>query len=232
MNAKTVYTSLAVIFVASLAAAILFHFFPVGIVGELASIPAIIALFGALFQLGRDNIAHERALRLEEAKNRFTVGATSHMANVAFDKHVEFCEEYTQAVNGALETLFRRGPHADVLQNANALMDIRIKRTVWLTPEVETKLLSFERALRKIGANAWLLGELRADEDRSGPIKEAYSTFAAVMGWEDWRGEAVTRDLAAEKVIEGFRNILGISELTRLRAELVKRASDNLGYSS
>ena len=29
--------------------------------------------------------AHE--IQMEEAKNRFTVGATSHMANVAFDKH-------------------------------------------------------------------------------------------------------------------------------------------------
>ena len=27
--------------------------------------------------------------QLEESKNRFTVGATSHMANVAFDKHVQ-----------------------------------------------------------------------------------------------------------------------------------------------
>jgi hypothetical protein len=60
----------------------------------LAGLPAIAALFAALFQLSRDSIAFDRSVRLEEAKNRFTVGATSHMAIVAFDKHVQFCEEY------------------------------------------------------------------------------------------------------------------------------------------
>jgi hypothetical protein len=45
--------------------------------------------------------------QLEEAKNRFTVGATSHMANVAFDKHVQFCEEYVEQVFKVMENLFR-----------------------------------------------------------------------------------------------------------------------------
>jgi hypothetical protein len=80
----------------------------------------------------------------------------------------------------------------------------------------------------KLGAHAELLRELRADEDRTEAVKRAYGTFAAVMGWETWRGEPVTRDLAAEKVIEGLRTVLGIGELTRLRSELVKRATDNL----
>lgn len=228
MNARTRYAVLAVVFVASLAAATLFHFFPVSIVGDLAGIPAIVALFGALFQLSRDSIAYDRSVRLEDAKNRFTVGATSHMANVAFDKHVQFCEEHAAEINRTLTFLFRRGPHGDVLQHANTLMDIRIKWTVWLTPEIEARLIGFEGALRTIGAQAELLAELRGDEDRAEPIRRAYGTFAAVMGWEAWRGEPVTRDLAAEKVIDGLRTVLGISELTRLRAELVKHATDNL----
>jgi hypothetical protein len=36
--------------------------------------------------------------QLEEFRNRFALGATSHMANVAFDKYVEFCEEYMKNV--------------------------------------------------------------------------------------------------------------------------------------
>ena len=228
MNTRTRYAALAVIFAASLLAGVFFHFFPVGIVGELAGIPAIATLFGALFLLSRDSIAFDRSVRLEEAKNRFTVGATSHMANVAFNKHVQFCEEYTAEVYRTLTFLFRKGPNANVLNNVAALMDIRTKWSVWLTPEIEKLLEKFEGALSKIGANAWLLGELRADEDRTEAIKEAFGTFAAVMGWEKWKGEAVTRDLAATKVVEELRRILGISELTRLRAELVKRAADNL----
>jgi hypothetical protein len=198
-------------------------------VGDLAGIPAILALFGALFQLLRDSIAYDRSARMEEAKNRFTIGATSHMASIAFDKHVSFCEEYTQAVNDALQTLFRRGPHESVLEDANKLSGARAKWNVWLTPEIEAELVKFESALRTIGANAWLLGELRADEDRTDPIKEAYGTFAAVMGWETWRGVTVTRDLAAEKIIDGLRSVLGIGELTRLRTALVKHAMESLG---
>jgi len=172
--------------------------------------------------------AHE--IEMEEAKNRFTVGATSHMADIAFDKHVQFCEEYAKAVeDGALETLFRKGPHKDVLKDANTLSVIRMKWTLWLTPEVEAELMKFERALRTIGAQAELLEDLWADEDRTEAVKKAYGTFAAVMGWEKWRGEAVaTRDVAAEKIIEGLREVLGISELTRLRAVILKRATDNL----
>lgn len=168
------------------------------------------------------------AIEMEEAKNRFTVGVTSHMADVAFDKHVEFCEEYTKAVDDAMTTLFRKGPHKDVLENVANLSIIRSKSKVWLTPEIENQLEKFEAALSKIGANAWLLGELRADEDRTDAIKEAFGTFAAVMGWGHWKGEAVTRDLAATKTVEGLREVLGIGELTRLRAAIVKSAMDNL----
>jgi hypothetical protein len=170
--------------------------------------------------------AHE--IQMEEAKNRFTVGATSHMADVAFDKHVQFCEEYAKGVNGTLDFLFKKGPHKDVLNEANNLADIRAKGAVWLPPKVDGELFKFEGALRTIGANAWLLGELGADVDRTEAIKAAYGTFAAVVGWETWQGETVTQDLAAERVVQKLRNVLGIDELTWLRAELVKRAVDNL----
>ena len=131
-------------------------------------------------------VAH--ALEMQESRNRFTVGATSHMADVAFDKHVKFCDEYTKGVDDALTTLFRRGPHEAVLANADTLSNVRSRWKLWLTPEVEANLSKFEGALREIGAQAWLLGELRPDEDRTEAIKKAYGTFAAVMGWERMGG--------------------------------------------
>ncbi len=229
MNANKIYAALTIVFLASLGTAAFFHYFPVTIVGDLAGIPAVVALFGALFQISRESIAYNRSVRLEEAKNRFTVGATSHMANVAFDKHVQFCEEYAAEVNRTLAFLFKRGPHSDVMQNASTLMGVRTKWSVWITPEIEKQLGKFESALRKIGANAWLLEGLRVSDDRTEAVKEAYGSFAAVMGWEKFQGEAVpTRDVAAEKIVEGLRKALGIGELTRLRSDLMKRAMDNL----
>lgn len=228
MNTKNTYLAWVCVFVASLVAVGVFHYFPVNFVGGLAGIPAIIALFGALFQLSRDRIAFERTTRLEEEKNRFTVGATSHMANVAFDKHVAFCEEYTATANHAMLTLFRRRPHQDALVEAGMLADVRIKWDVWLDPEITTELGKFEGALRTIGANAWLLQELRADDDRTDAIAQAYGTFAEVMGFETWQGKPVTKDRTLEKVIDKLRKVLGIYELTRLRSELIGRASTKL----
>jgi hypothetical protein len=228
VNNKNTYLGWTIVFVASLGAVAVFHYFPVSIVGDLAGVPAIAALFGALFQLSRDRIAFERSVRMEEAKNRFTVGAMSHMADVAFDKHVSFCEEYTTAVYHAMTTLFRRGPHEEALVEAGALADIRIKWDIWLAPEVTTELGKFEGALRKIGANAMLLRDLRADEHRTEAIQEAYGTFAEVMGFETWQGKAVTKERTVEKVVEKLRKVLGVGELTHLRSELVERASQNL----
>lgn len=65
------------------------------------------------------------AMQMEEAKNRFVVGAMSHMAGVAFDKHVEFCEAYGNAVRVVLLLLRRKGPHEDVLDKAGNLLEMR-----------------------------------------------------------------------------------------------------------
>jgi|SRR5882724_7075925 len=221
------YLTLAVIFVCSLLAAVLFHFFPVGVVGDLAAIPSVVALLGALFQLSRDSIAHERAVQLEETRNRLTVGATSHMASVAFDKHVSFCEEYVAEVFSALETLYRKGPHEGILQNAGGLYGIRKKWAVWLTPEIERALEQFETKLRTIGANAQVVAQVPGEQDA---IREMFSEFAAVLGsrhgFAKWAGKPVPQEYAIDAVISGLRKVLGIDELTQMRSALVARATE------
>lgn len=44
-----------------------------------------------------------------EAQNIFSIGATSHMATVAFDKHILFCEAYGKEVSKALQFLAQGG---------------------------------------------------------------------------------------------------------------------------
>src|SRR2546427_6321069 len=69
------YWALVVVFLASLGLIVLFHFFPVWpVVSDLAGLSAIGSLFGALFQIARDRIAFDRSVRLEEGRNRFTIG--------------------------------------------------------------------------------------------------------------------------------------------------------------
>jgi hypothetical protein len=93
-------------------------------------------------------------IEMEEAKNRFVVGATSHMANVVFDKHVAFCEEYTSQAHSAMEVLFRRGPTDEILLQEANLLSIRTRWALWLPPELEDKLDIFQLNLRTIGTYA------------------------------------------------------------------------------
>ena len=120
---------------------------------ELSAVPLVGSLLGALWQILRDQAAHERQLFLQDAQNRFSLGATSHMAAVAFDKHVQFCEEYVAEVHKTLHTLFREGPTEQVFPHSRALYGIQQKYSVWLTQKIEASLEQFESALRKIGAN-------------------------------------------------------------------------------
>lgn len=68
MDSKKIYVGLLIVFAASASAAFFFRSFPANTVEMLAGVPAIVALFGALFQLGRDSMAHQRSVQLESHK--------------------------------------------------------------------------------------------------------------------------------------------------------------------
>ncbi len=81
MKSRTIYLLLALGFTVSFAVAALQ---PVGdLARAIAAVPAAAAMVAAMFQLVRDQVAHDRAVSLQYAQNSFAMGATSHMANVA-----------------------------------------------------------------------------------------------------------------------------------------------------
>jgi hypothetical protein len=122
VNSKNTYIGLGILILASVTAAYLFRFSV--IIQDIAAVPAIVALFAALFQIGRDRIAHERSLFMLESQNSFSIGATSHMAGVAFDRYSAFCEEYVQEMYEALMTLTREGPRKSALTHSDNLIKI------------------------------------------------------------------------------------------------------------
>ena len=227
MNAKKTYIALGVVFAASVTTALLLPFGET--VRAIAAVPAIGSLFGALFQIARDRIAHERSLLILESQNSFSIGATSHMAGIAFDKYSEFCEEYVREMYEALTTLTREGPRKSALTHGDNLIKIRRKWAVWLTPAMDEALWHFEKALRTIGVDAHILETAPGSGEY---IAEMYSTFARVIGLEKWEGEQLTDELTVTAVINQLRRILGTEELSRLRAELVTRALQNIGNSA
>jgi hypothetical protein len=91
-----------------------------GIIG----LPGVGALFATLYQIVRDQAAHERAIELQEKQQLFNVGVASHMANVAFDKHVQFSEQYITRMQQGLTDLFQTGPPGESLKFCSDLIDI------------------------------------------------------------------------------------------------------------
>jgi len=225
-HAQRIYSGIATIFMAS---AVFVFWHPGGqFMQILAGIPLVGSLLAALIQILRDQAAHERTLLIQTVQNRFALGTSSHMANVAFDKHVQFIEEYAQEFYNALTTLFREGPTKEVLQHSSILYALRQKYAVWLTSKVEDDLERFESALRQIGAWAGYVNDAPNAEDRRQKTNEVYLTFAKVMGFPEWDGEQLTDDLAVSMLVGRLRSVLGTEELTALRSAVISKTIADL----
>jgi hypothetical protein len=145
------------------------------------------------------------------------------MANVVFDKHVAFCEEYTSQAHVAMDVLFRKGQTNQILEHEARLLSIRTRWALWLPPELEEKLDVFQLNLRTIGAYA---PPRREGEPPSVDLRKSYNAFAAAMGWPEWRGEKVNEEAAMQRAITELSKTLGILELTGLRAQIINLATN------
>jgi len=178
--------------------------------------PGAVALAGVLFQLWRDDRAHQRKLELQSRQHDFSVGVASHMAKVAFDKQVAFCEAYMTKIQQGLPVLYGKGPCPEALGLAAQLGEVRFKYTTWIPNEVEAKLLPAEQALRRIGAAHTVLPDIPVGQQRTNLVMEASNLFAVFLGITP----PVTgqdREVAMAQIVARFREWLGIEELSQLR---------------
>lgn len=191
------------------------------------TLPGVAGLGAALFQLIRDDALHQRAIALQKEQHLFNLGATSHMANCVFDKHVEFCEKYLAEVHQTVVTLTREGPTALALEHAGNLYSLRIEYTAWITPEIEQKLMPFEKAVRRIGANSNYVDALRNDdrsnERRSNAIEEMFDIFSSLMNISESTEKNEENTVIAVK--SRVREILQVNQLVSVREYLVSTAS-------
>ncbi len=193
----------------------------------IASIPGAGALSAFLVSLWRDERTHERAVELQIRQQDFVLGTASHMADVAYDKHVAFCEEYIQRAQEGLQELTRDGATKKAMNIGGDLVRIRIKHSAWLTTDIEKSLQPFEMALINIGAKEHLLESLPVGERRSRVVDEVYRFFGLVLGHEKPINKEET-SMTREKIIEQIRNILGINTLTALRQKAAELALDRI----
>jgi hypothetical protein len=198
-----------------------------GAVQALITLPGSAGLLYALWQIIQLNIEHQHRLEEKRAENDFILSATSHMAERAFDKHVEFCEEYLKEVDEGLKILFQEGPTTKALRIAESLYKTRRRFIVWETPDVAQLLDKFEMAFSRIGASNDFVSSLGASEERAKIVAEMYALFKDVTTFRELPNNP-TPDIAIASIIAGLRDHLGITKLTTLRKhyldEAMKRA--------
>lgn len=198
------------------------------LVQTLATIPLFATLTAVAVEVLREQARRQHESTQVEAERRFLLGASSHMAATAFDKHVAFCEEYVAEVHAALQTLFREGPTREALEHSDRLFRIKQRHVVWITDDLELRLSPFEKALRRIGANDLVGRQFPASDGHAARTKEMFRYFAEVLGTahmgEEWEGEAISDDAAVARVVRHLREVLGVEALTRLRTLIVEKA--------
>jgi hypothetical protein len=116
-------------------------------------------------------IAHVRSILLADRQNAFSMGTSSHMATVLFDKHIGFCEEYVEATSKALFTLIQAG-RKDQPLDAKELSRIRQKWALWLNDEIEANLDRFEQEITRIGGDAQVFDANGAPVSKDISIRE------------------------------------------------------------
>ena len=116
------------------------------------SLPGIAGLFSLLVQGWRDQIAYERQAELQRNQQDFDLAIASHMANVVFDKQVDFCEKYSQKLRSIVQEMFKDGPSDKTISYSQELRDIRNEYAPWISKELTQKIKPFESALNEIAS--------------------------------------------------------------------------------
>jgi hypothetical protein len=224
-NTKT-YIGLAGVFIASFFMTVLL---PIPeLFKGIATMPVVGALIGAIYQIFRDQAAHEKQLELLRRKQIFDLALTSHMANTAFDKHVQFCENYMKEVHETLKTLIREGSTTQALDHAKNLYAMRREYAAWITAEIGDQLGRFEELLQRIGTHAeygekWI-GNPNESKRSGHAYLEADKLLEGLLGELLGKKSESNENLTIEKVKSQLRHILGIEELTRIREWVVSQA--------
>ena len=192
------------------------------------ALPAVGALFSVLYKIWREDASHLRDIELQNRQQDFMLATASHMANVVYDKHAIFCEEYMTGVQSGFQELLRDGVSKEAGDIGRKLVNVRQKHSTWLTSEIEAKLIPFEQALISIEAKNGLIDYLPIGEKRNQVIEEVYNFFRLIMGHKTAKNDEEVA-ISLQKIIENIREILGVSMYTELRVTAAKLATKRIG---
>lgn len=180
---------------------------------------ALPGLFSILGIITKETIIQYLSFRhefeLERMRQSFSLSIDSHMSQTVFDKHVAFCEEYYALAYDLMQDLNRNGPKLD-LTKAQNLTQFRVKNSIWLTSEIDVKLIPFENSLKQIASLDLVTDKLEVSETRTALIFKQFDVFMRVTGLDANLLETSNED-SINTITNHIRNILGIPELTSIR---------------
>jgi hypothetical protein len=221
------YFALTTVFFVSLFVLLFLLWLPLDDISKrIASMPVASALIAALYQILRDQAAFEKQLLFQQKEHIFGLGVTSHMANVVFDKHVSFCEEYMAELQRTLDRLVAEGPTPKVKENAFNLFTIRQKYSAWITEVVSKSLESFEGTLRDVGEKAREIDRAPdGSQQLTQTLKEADEIWMGLLS--PLFNMNIPKDgkiANVESIKAKLREILGIEKLMQIRQWIIDQA--------
>lgn len=185
----------------------------------LISTPGVIAFLGILWQIYRENIQHEMQKEIQNREHNFHLTIFSHMANVAFDKHVEFSEKYILKFQEIITKIIVEETD-EPFKYVRELANIRFEYTTWLTSEMTKDIIDIEEMINEMFAKERHADRASNGQKRNTLLEDASKIFQELIkgNEKDKKGSAIAR------LTDILQNILGIKELTVLRKNILKKA--------
>jgi len=179
-----------------------------------------------------EHVKTEFATQLKTLDQSFALGAASHMAEVTFDHHVQFCEEYANAFLERLPNLIGSGPSEKVEDISRELHKVRRKFELWITRDLATRLDKFEKAIFSMATDTILLRDLHGPE-RLPIIERKQNTWLQVTGFIQTEPDGVVDEEKDHRaVLQALQMVLGVDRLTELRRRTLERATEEVNATT
>jgi len=200
--------------------------------------PALVGFVGTLLGAGVAQTvailiarANRRADSRKDALRRAFDSAGSHVAQVTFDKYVQFCEAYVHQWGEALALLHENGPCKEAMDHARSITQLRQQWMLWVPAELDDSLNKYEIALLEIGTNAMVVDRLDASSTRATDdlMHKMYKRFCEITGiGTEWNGEQLSDDLKILNLMQQLRLTLGTNDFNKLRIQTTRLALTDL----
>jgi len=157
-----------------------------------------------------------------DRKNReLSLGVSSPMAKVVFEKYALFCEEYLNALNEAIASLMREGPQMKAVGEVLIkLQDSRRKYEIWIEDETVEVIGRLETGLLEIWKKENSLKNTPVGDERAKLVNEVYDLFSRVLGLAMQNGQ-IDESIAIKTIKDEIKKRLGVANIHKLRRNFI-----------